>query len=130
MTSAMSLRITAQNVSLPLDVPPSFETPLALVFKDNVLDFGLVLKNALACILCLLHLMIRNMSNVKMKTIEVILQQMALTALVCEGSNDDDHDKNRDDFDDDVHQIDNGDDVGDNDDDVVGDNDDDDDNNT
>ena len=55
----MSLRITAQNVSLPLDVPSSFETSLALVFEDNVLDFRLVLENALARILRLLHLMIK-----------------------------------------------------------------------
>ena len=39
-----------------LDVSPSFETPLALVLEDDVLDLRLVLENALACVLRLLHL--------------------------------------------------------------------------
>ena len=59
MTFAMSLRITAQNVFLSLYIPSSFETSLALVFEDDVLDLRLVLENALARILCLLHLVIR-----------------------------------------------------------------------
>ena len=63
MTFAMSLRITAQNVFLSLYIPSSFETSLALVFEDDVLDLRLVLENALARILRLLHLGIRNMSK-------------------------------------------------------------------
>ena len=39
-----------------LDVSPSFETPLALVLEDDVLDLRLVLENALARILRLFHL--------------------------------------------------------------------------
>ena len=50
------VEIAAQNVFLSLDVPSSFETSLALVFEDDVLDLRLVLKNALARILRLLHL--------------------------------------------------------------------------
>ena len=39
-----------------LDVSPSLETPLALVLEDDVLDLRLVLENALARVLRLLHL--------------------------------------------------------------------------
>ena len=41
---------------LSLDVSSSLEAPLALVLEDDVLDLRLVLENALARVLRLLHL--------------------------------------------------------------------------
>ena len=44
------------SVFFSSNVSSSFETPLALVLEDDVLDLRLVLKNALARILRLFHL--------------------------------------------------------------------------
>ena len=39
-----------------LYISSSLQTPLALILEDDVLDLRLVLEDALASVLCLLHL--------------------------------------------------------------------------
>ena len=55
------------SVFFSSNVSSSFETPLALVFEDDVLDLRLVLKNALARILRLFHLKRNRYSTNAMK---------------------------------------------------------------
>ena len=61
--SSIALRILSTLIFfffLPLDVSSALEAPLALVLEDDVLDLRLVLEDALARVLCLLHLDLRN----------------------------------------------------------------------